>query len=113
MMIRGENKMNILMIVLAILIILLIVVLFSMKQSKDKGVIKSEIVDYKIVQEKNTPHTHVYEVKVQDKKRPVTLSIDKSLQLEKGQIMTYKVINKKPRFIMLEQKLNEESKEDL
>lgn len=40
------------------------------------------------------------------KRKPVTLSIDKSLQLEKGQIMTYKVINKKARFIMLEQPLD-------
>ncbi len=98
--------MNTIILIFTIIFILAIVIILSMKQAKDKGVIKSEVVDYKIIEEKNTPHTHLYDVQIKDKRKPVTLSIDKSLQLEKGQIMTYKVINKKARFIMLEQPLD-------
>lgn len=99
--------MNLIILIFTIIFILAIVIILTLKQNKDKGVIKSEIMEYKIIEEKNTPHTHLYEVKIRDKRKPITLSIDKGLQLEKGQIITYKIINKKARFIMLEQPLNE------
>ena len=98
--------MNLIILIFTIIFILAIVIILTLKQNKDKGVIKSEIMEYKIIEEKNTPHTHLYEVKIRDKRKPITLSIDKGLQLEKGQIITYKIINKKARFIMLEQPLN-------
>lgn len=99
--------MNLIILIFTIIFILAIVIILTLKQNKYKGVIKSEIMEYKIIEEKNTPHTHLYEVKIRDKRKPITLSIDKGLQLEKGQIITYKIINKKARFIMLEQPLNE------
>lgn len=99
--------MNLIILIFTIIFILAIIIILTLKQNKDKGVIKSEIMEYKIIEEKNTPHTHLYEVKIRDKGKPITLSIDKGLQLEKGQIITYKIINKKARFIMLEQPLNE------
>ena len=67
--------MNLIILIFTIIFILAIVIILTLKQNKDKGVIKSEIMEYKIIEEKNTPHTHLYEVKIRDKRKPITLSL--------------------------------------
>lgn len=109
----SENNMSkILTIALILVILVALILIFTIVlnngQKNNGKVVKAEITKHKLITEKNTPVTNLYEIYVEGRKKPVNLSIPKHYNLDRGQIVTYKVINKKPRFIMLEENLTRE-----
>jgi len=95
------------MIVLVIIALFIFVFMINNGQAKKGKVMKKKIIDFDVIQKKNTPVTNLCDVYVEGQKKPVRLSVPKHYELEKGQLMTYKTINKKARFIMLEEVIKE------
>lgn len=92
--------------IIAIIVILLLgFILVRILGGKKNEVVKSEIFDFELLEEKASSQAHLYRVFIDAKKKPVDMLIPKHFDLEKGQIITYKMMRGEPRFILLEHKI--------
>jgi hypothetical protein len=100
--------MSVILCIAIVAIILITVIVMILKPDNRKRVIKSEIINCELKQKANTPTTNLYLISIEDKRKPIELSIPKQYQPEKDMLLTYKVIAGKTRFIMLEETIQNE-----